>query len=238
MKRKIQNDNRAVSHPIEFTIAFSIMIVSLSLVFLAANNIFASYEKDDFVLRAKAIAISERLIADTGISTNGEIEWEHDISKLLSLGLASNIVINDTWYQPPPIIADTLVKETSQHRNSTYLGVFDDINITKYSYYTVTFPEAVREKFVISNKIDYGTLDYDKIYALNNILYNDAKNAIGLESQYNFNIKIQDKDGNEILRYGRSYKDADLFEYYSRNVRVYQSYSTNYVEAELTVYVF
>ena len=235
-------NKKAVAHPLEFLVAFGVLVISFLLIFSAVSHIFIPYKTDDFILRAKAMAISERLIKDVGKAEDGSGDWELDITNLKCLGLASHIILNDTWYitwpsyQSPPL-ADFVDRVVTSHHNSSLLPTINDLKITNYTYKN-TINNIIRIKNVVSNRTDYGTLDSDKIDALNKVQYNDAKAALGLEYEYDFNIAINDVDGRELLKYGKSYGDVEVIESFTRNIRVYLAYSTTYTEAELTVYVF
>ena len=237
------DNKKAISHPIEFVTAFGIIMIVFPLVFSSISNMFSMYEKDDFLLRAKAMIISERLIKDAGKTTDGKSEWEFHINNLLCLGLASYLVLNDTWnitwpsYQSPPT-PDYIDKTTHIYYNSSLLGAIEDLEITTYRYIIAEYPYPIRVKKVISNKINYGVLDSDKIDAMNRLNYSKAKKAIGLEEKYDFNIIIKDKNGKELLEYGKPYGKEKLVGSYTRNVRVYLAYNTRYIDAQLTVRVF
>jgi hypothetical protein len=243
-KYSFVKNKKAVVHPLEFLVAFGVLVISFLLIFSAVSHIFIPYKTDEFILRAKAMAISERLIKDVGKAEDGSSDWELDITNLKCLGLASHIILNDTWYitwedYPSPPIADSVDRVISSHHNSSLLPTINDLKITKYTYKNAT-NNIIRIKNVVSNRTDYGTLDSDKIDALNKVQYNDAKAALGLELEYDFNIVINDVNDRELLKYGKSYGDADVIESFTRNVRVYLAYkrSTTYTEAELIVYVF
>ena len=243
-KRSFAKNEKAAAHPLEFIIAFGVLIVAFCLIFSAVSNIFTSYKKDDFVLRAKAMAISERLIKDVGKTE----DWEHNVENLTCLGLASYIVINNTWnvtwpsYQGPPV-ADYVVRNTTYYNYSNLLMTIDNLTIVEYSYMIMGLADPIRVKKIIYDRIEYGTLDSDKIDALNKVKYADAKTALGLEQGYNFNIVINDVNDIELLKYGRSYGDAEVIGSFARNVRIYLAYDpayngAEYTEAQLTVYVF
>jgi len=236
-------NKKAISHLVEFITAFGIIMIMFPLVFSSILNIFSQYEKDDFLLKAKAMIISERLLKDVGKTTDGKSEWEFNINNLSCLGLASYIVLNDTWnitwpsYQSPPV--PDYVNKTAQIRyNSSLLGSIENLQITTYRYIIKEYTHPIRVKKVISNKIDYGVLDSDKIDAMNRLNYSKAKEAIGLEEKYDFNIVIKDKNGSELLEYGKPYGKEKQVGSYTRNVRVYLAYNTCYTDAQLTIRVF
>lgn len=239
--RLIQNIN-AVSHPLEFVMAVGILLISFCIIFSAVSQVFSPYERDDFSLRAKAMMISERLLKDTGLTTNGESEWECDVQNLSYLGLASYILVNDTWYitwpshQSSPR-AETLTKSVEHKQNCTFLNTVDNLTFTTYHYKNIT-DYVMREKTVISNRIDYKTLDSDKLDALNYVQYADAKIALGLENRYDFNIAVTTSDDVELLRYGKPYGNETVVGSFIRNVKVYLSHTTTYTEAQLSVHVF
>lgn len=249
MKKNICNlikNKKGVAHPLEIIFAFGVIILSFSLIFTAVSQLFTPYSKDEFVLRSKAMAISERLIKDPGLSKDGTSDWElYPTINLKCLGFASSLIINDTWIVAPRIL-DDVDKTSIFYPNSTLLLDINNLTITKYSYRIRELVNPVRVKYVVADRIDYGVLDYDKIYALNKVLYRDipdndyysAKEAIGLEDIYDFNIEIIDVNGKELLKYGMPYEDRDVVGEFSRNIRVYYSYSTSYIVAKLTVYVF
>jgi len=94
---------------------------------------------------------------------------------------------------------------------------------------------------IISNLADYGLLSPEKIKAINKLDYNKVREALGLESGYDFNIKITTENGTELLRYGKAFDTARDVVSFSRTVLVYPDPDldrTSYVKARLTVYVF
>ena len=96
-KRRIFRKNKnAVSHPLEFIISFGVLMLVFFFVFSSLNDLFAQHQTDNFVLRAKAMTIAERLIKDVGSATiPGDLEvpfWEFYLDEITSLGLASNIL--------------------------------------------------------------------------------------------------------------------------------------------------
>ena len=249
MKRylfKFIRNKDGVSHPLEVVFAFGIIIVSFSLIFMAVSHLFTSYEKDEFVLKSKAKSICERLIQSPGLSKDGSITWEFNPKGIKCLGFASLVLINDTWNIPPPINADYVDIESISVPNSTMLSEIYNLTVTKYSYKVSSSVDPIRVKYAVSNRIDYGVIDYDKIYALNEVNYEDnnidlysAKEAIGLEDVYDFNIKISELSTNkDLLTYGRPYENRESVGEFSRNIIVYYSYSTSYIPAKITVYVF
>jgi len=249
MKKYICNlikNKKGVAHPLEMIFAFGVIILSFSLIFMAVSQLFTPYSKDEFVLRSKAMAISERLIKDPGLSKDGTSDWElYPTINLRCLGFASSLIINDTWFIHTHRILDDVDKTSIFYPNSILLLDINSLTITKYSYRIRELINPVRVKYVVADRVDYGVLDYDKIYALNRVRYAGstyysygAKEAIGLEDIYDFNIEIIDVNGKELLKYGMPYEDRDVVGEFSRNVRVYYSYSNSYIVAKLTVYVF
>lgn len=243
--RSIKDNENAVSHPLEFMIVFGVLLLSFFFIFSSLNSLFVQNETDNFVLKAKAMAISERLIKDVGEPNNWEFQPP---ASLKSLGLASNIILDDYWQKPlairPNYYYIFINNGNAEARFPLYnmsvdlLMNIDSLEITNYTFYAYKYLGSIRTKQIISNRTDYKTLDSDKIYALQKISYQDAKNALGLEPLYDFNIDIKDIYGKEILKYGKSYKNVDTLESFSRTVIVYMAYETKYVGAELTVYVF
>jgi hypothetical protein len=249
--RRIEDNENAVSHPLEFMIVFGVLLLSFFFIFSSLNSLFVQNETDNFVLKAKAMAISERLIKDVGEPNNWEFKLRLLLSgaeRLNSLGLASYIILDDYWQKPPPLKPNYYYKTINNGNDENRFPLYntsidllmniDNLEITDYTYYAYKYIGPIRTKQIISNRMDYRTLDSDKIYALQKIPYEVAKNALGLESLYDFNIDIKDIDGKEILKYGKSYKNVDAVESFSRTVIVYMAYETKYVGAELTVYVF
>jgi len=236
--RKLLKEISGVSHPLEILFAFSIILISFSFVFVTVGHMFTSYSKDEFVLESKAMAISEKLIKDPGKTTLGSTDWEVNPNRLDSLGFASYKVINDTWYSSPLIKPDYVIKTDKSYNKSNLFLEIEDITITNYSYFITSIDAPIRIKNVVSNKIDYGKLDLDKIDTLNEVAYETAKDAMGLEDKYDFNIEIIDIDDTELLKYGFSYSQAEFVGSVARNVCVYNSYETSYITAKLIVYVF
>ena len=239
--RKIGWNKKAVAHPLEFIMAFSVLILAFFFVFSSLNSLFIQEERDNFVLKAKAIGISERLIKDFG----DDHLWDAYDKDLIGLGLAHEVILDDNWYQSSYIIPDrkTYSSDPSPEAYNQSLAVMKTIHnypIANYTYKAGQFypNEIVRNKITVYGRIDYRTLDSERIYALQKINYSNAKAALGLEEYYDFNILIQDIYGREILKYGKPYKLVDAVESYSRTIRVYLHYETRYVGAELTVYVF
>jgi len=236
--RKLSKETNGVSHPLELLFAFSVIIVSFSFIFATIGHMFTSYSKDEFVLESKAMTLSEKLIKDPGRTTLGSIDWEINPNRLDSLGFASYKIINDTWFSSTSIKPDYITKTNKEYTKSNLLMEIENITITNYSYWLSSRVNPIRIKNVVSNKIDYGKLDLDKINALNEVEYEDARDALGLETKYNFNIEILDIEDTELLKYGLSYKQAEVVGSFSRNVCIYNSYTTSYITATLTVYVF
>lgn len=236
--RKLIKDKKGVSHPLELLFAFGVIIVAFSLIFVAIAHMFTPYSKDEFVLEAKAMSVSERLIKDPGKTNTGDSDWEMHPARLEILGLAAYKIINDTWFVPPPINPGYVTKKDTVHKNSNLLLEIENLTITNYSYKISPDGSPIRIKNAISNKIDYGTLDLDKINTLNEIKYDTAKEALGLEEQYDFNIEIIDINDEELLKYGKSYTNAEVVGSFSRNIRIYHTYSTSYITAIMTIYIF
>jgi hypothetical protein len=236
--RKLSKNVNGVSHPLELLFAFSVIIVSFSFIFATVGNMFTSYSKDEFVLGAKSMTISEKLIKDPGKTTLGSTDWEINPNRLDSLGFASYKIINDTWFSSTSIKPDYVVKTDKVYNKSNLLSEIENLTITNYSYFISSRDRPLRIKNVISNKIDYGKLDLDKINALNEVEYETAKDAIGLEEKYDFNIEIIDIDDTELLKYGLSYNSAEFVGSFTRNISIYDSKDASYITARLIVYVF
>ena len=250
-KRSFAKNEKAAAHPLEFIIAFGVLVIAFCLIFSAVSNIFTSYKKDDFVLRAKAMAISERLIKDAGMTEYefpGErnfVDWEllPNLAGLTCLGLASHMVLEDTGKNSSYVADYANITNYTILNNSNLLTTIDNLTIVEYSYMIMGLADPIRVKKIIYDRIEYGTLDSDKIDALNKVKYADAKAALGLERGYDFNIVINDVNDIELLKYGKSYGDAEVIGSFARNVRIYLAYDpayngAEYTEAQLTVYVF
>ena len=249
--KKLIKNKKGVSHPLELLFALSIIIVSFSFVFLAVGNMFSSYNEDEFILRAKAIAISEILIKDPGKSASSSLKshWEIKPETVEVIGLASYEIISDSWdVGVLPIIPDTVINEDPVTEEEMNLGIIDTFTTTIFKYYVVKLvaDPIVREKEAITSNVDYGLLDLDKINALSKVPYEDTtdqdgtKTCLGLESYYDFNIIINDEDGVEILKYGKSFDNAETVGIFSRNIRIYntEEESPTIIAGKLTVYVF
>jgi len=107
---------KAVSYPMEFTVVVSVIMVSLTLLFTAIGQMYTPYQVENSDLKAKAIAISERLIKDVGKCTDGSTDWEYHPSDLDYIGLASYRVLYDSWLR------------------QTITTQVNDTNITDYPY--------------------------------------------------------------------------------------------------------
>jgi len=74
-KRTVKKNNMAVSAPLEFTIAFGIVIIGLFFLIASVNTLFVVYDVPDNDLRAKAIEISDILISNPGLPE----DWDEDL---------------------------------------------------------------------------------------------------------------------------------------------------------------
>jgi len=84
--RSICKNNRAVTAPLEFTIASGIVLIGIVFLFVASNSMFVPYDTSDVDLRSKAMIISNSLISNPGDPVNWE---EGDIANLQRLGFSS-----------------------------------------------------------------------------------------------------------------------------------------------------
>ena len=90
-------NNKGVAAPLEFTVAFGVIIVVFLLVFAATAHLFVQYEVKEYDFRAKALDISERLMKDVGKCKDGSSDWEYQPDNLTYLGLAMPVVLYDAW---------------------------------------------------------------------------------------------------------------------------------------------
>ena len=128
----------------------------------------------------------------------------------------------------------TLITPYSLPNGMTALSIVTKKKIGEGTYVT-------RIRIVVTNYAHYGILSSEKIKALNKVDYNKARDALGLESGYDFNIRIVSDNGTELLRYGKAFDTARDVVSFSRNVLVYPNPDlgvTDYIKAKLTVYVF
>lgn len=90
MKRnKLKKNCTAVSAPLEFTIAFGILLMGLTLLIVMANTMFAPYDMPDPDLKAKAIEISDVIIGNPGFPNDWEdTPWIDNPNYMERFGLA------------------------------------------------------------------------------------------------------------------------------------------------------
>lgn len=85
-RRTFRQNNTAVSVPLEFTIAFSIMLIGLSFLLISASQMFSQYDTSDADVMGKTATLADVLINNPGHPVN----WQDDLNALERLGLARN----------------------------------------------------------------------------------------------------------------------------------------------------
>ena len=90
----------------------------------------------------------------------------------------------------------------------------------------------------------YALLDKSKVNALANVDYETAKDALGLESYYDFNILIINGTGGTIISYGKNYDPREVISVCERDVLIRETRIVNgkitytYEPAKMIVRVF
>ncbi len=94
MKRKRMN-NKAVSSPIEFTIAFGVLVIAFAFLFQSVGQMFVPLDVENADYSAKAMLISEKLVKDVGRTLYGDPDWENDPGNVSDVGIAKEDVMFD-----------------------------------------------------------------------------------------------------------------------------------------------
>ena len=69
--KSIIKNKKAVSAPVEFLIAFSILLIGLSFLYISINTVYLPYEIEDQSYYPKAIEISDVLVGVSGQAVVG-----------------------------------------------------------------------------------------------------------------------------------------------------------------------
>ncbi|MCD6237317.1 MAG: hypothetical protein J7K13_05130, partial [Thermoplasmata archaeon] len=118
----------------------------------------------------------------------------------------------------------------------------------EYAQWTITFHE-INGNITFEMKGDrdfpYAILDESKIENLTNLDYEKAKEALGIESIYDFNVTIINANGRTVISYGKSPDSRDVVSVCSRNVLIrYSRVDADnnpvylYEPAQMTVRIF
>jgi len=101
MRKKLIQNGRAVSYPVQSIMAFSVVAVMVAFYFIGIHGTFISHENSDIDISAKATDIAERLLNDPGQLKDLDIDWENDPSNISALGLNARPVPKiDTTKKP------------------------------------------------------------------------------------------------------------------------------------------
>lgn len=88
-KRRFIKNKFAVSAPLEFTIAFGVLLIGIFFLHFSVSSLFGVYDAPEPNLRAKAMDICESLISSPGFPSDWETEAD-PLASIERLGLAKN----------------------------------------------------------------------------------------------------------------------------------------------------
>ena len=241
-KKNNTTNNSAVAVPMEALVAFGIVMLTIAFLLASINNFFVPYIATESEFDYMAINICESLIRNPGETTYGSVNWEDDPGNTSVLGLS-------ILYPPadPGDIGYTEIVVPSEIQNGFLyptLTVYPATNVKKISHFDAiyVFPMAYYDFMLERIRQVYAVLDQVKIdhFNLENISYQNAKNLLGLDIGYDFNLTITKINLSNvqmldevILQYGPSYTDAQIVIPFSRDVMIYPD-----TPAKLKVYVF
>ena len=221
--RQIIKDKAGISTILEGLIAIGISVTLLTVFFISANNAYRVHERSDVDLKAKSMDIIETLINSRGQGKNYGFNWEDDPANVRLLGLsASPVVVYGTIS-----ISDGIVTINSYDYTDNGIGlanpevligkdIYPGIEKTTETYSEKYYVEYEPYGVIIGNYLfeikgktnsERSVLDYQKVSSIRKVPYDVAKSALGLGTDYDFNIVISN-NLRVISEYGASYEDS------------------------------
>ena len=173
--------------------------------------------------------LSEGLGVDTSL-VKPKVEYLRGVETFRSPGFG------ETGFLPPQNAEVTIERADFIYLGYPAVRYVEKTRIGDQSYIS-------RILTIRSDVSQYGVLSPEKMRALYKVNYSTAKQALGLDPEYDFTIRVVDEKGAELLYYAPSYDvdSASIISSFSRNILVSPDYDAGipyYRKATLTVTVF
>lgn len=180
MKKTFIKNKTAVSAPLEFTIAFSILMIGLIFLYISTSTLFAVYDVPDPDYEAKAIEIADVLLSTPGYpypdcTAAGweSYDTEHIIGCLHKLGLACS---NEPYGVLSFNKIDALETTFNDLGDAGYEKVKEAIGLDYQYNFNITIAEYGKDPMLVYGK-NYSNSNMVKSFS-RNVLINPPPSSI------------------------------------------------------------